>query len=102
MEDGGSQVLKSSGQVKGLEERSLTPADLVFHFIPIEPYLWLKQHDLKAEKGNLCPVIPMGLGSYSGRLWLCLGGREKTHPTKRYLVWWLDLEPESLVSNFCR
>lgn len=56
-------MLKSSGQVKGPEERSLTPADLVFHFVPIESYLWLKQHDLKAEKGNLCPVILMGLGS---------------------------------------
>ena len=54
--------VKDSGQVKGLEERSLTTPGLVFHFIPINFCLWLKWHGLKAKKENVCPIIPVGLG----------------------------------------
>lgn len=45
-----------------LGERSLTTAGLLFHFFPTDCHLWLERHDPKAEKENLCPVSPMGLG----------------------------------------
>lgn len=74
---------KNLSQVKGLEQKPLTPPSLLFQFIPLDFCLWLKQHGLKTEKENTYPAALWG--HWSG-LQVCLGGRERNHPNG-HLVW---------------